>query len=454
MASRTLPGRFSLTAAPRPAAPAAWAIKPPSKPTVAVWFVYLMWFITLCDPQWFIASMTADIVLKMPTPLYGIMLLLVLFKLPRSWFPPFLAFILYTVVLIGPSLNRGYAIGVAKILVAFYVLAIGTLALLRSIPLSVPIVAAHMMYSYIWWVGFGVASGKVSWHHSVSNYDGYGPLMVIGIGSCYYFGQATKLKKERYLAYLTCMGCIVGMVSAFARGAVLAGGVVMVWMWLRSRHKIRTTVTGMVAIIALVIAGSLVKSRSEQGLGFFQEMATIANADNADATRGDRRALWSMATRVFYDHPILGVGANNFGPYAAQRFSAGEAEGAYNDNPATLYDRQLHSTYYQLLCEYGIVGSSIFLWMLWDFFARNRALRRRSFRASWTERSGGRLELHELSLGLECAMIAFLTSGFFYNQIFNIHWFYSIIAINTLLFYHAKPTGKAAGWRTSGATTA
>jgi hypothetical protein len=41
-------------------------------------------------------------------------------------------------------------------------------------------------------------------------------------------------------------------------------------------------------------------------------------------------------------------------------------------------------------------------------------------------------------LGLECAMVGFLATGVFYNQIFNVHWFYSLIAINTLLYYHAR----------------
>jgi O-antigen ligase len=428
-----------------------WSIFPTDKPTTTVAFVYLMWFVMLCDPQWWVAGVAFPPATKIPTPLYGVILLLVLFHPPKSWYPAFMAFILYTVALIPFAYNRGFSLNVAKMLVAFYVLALGSLALLRSIKLAVPIIAGFFMYSYLWWIAWGLKSGMVWWHPSLGNYDGYGPLVVMGIGSCYYFGVATNVPKERKLAYLAAILCIAAMVSSFARGAVLAGGLVMFWMWVRSQHKLRATVAGVVGVIGLVVAGSLVQGGGRRGesKNFFAEM--LSSADENDATRGDREVLWGLAWQVFKDHPVLGVGANNFGPYAAERFRPGETGGGYDDNPARLYDRQLHSTFMQILCEYGVVGSAIFLWMIGDFWMRNRRLRRKNFRATWAERSGGRLDLHALSLGLECAMLGFLATGFFYNQIFSVHWFYSIIAINTLLYYHARPAAKAPVLRQAGA---
>lgn len=414
-----------------------WTILPVLKPTQAVWFVYLMWFIILCDPQWWLADLTFGAVVRIPTLLFALMLVMVFMKQPRSWFPALLAFMVYTLVLIPLAYNRGYAIGVAKFLLAFYVLALASLSFLRNVRLSLPIIACSMMYSYLWWVGLGVLRGKVSWHPSLANYDGYGPLMCMGIGSCYYFGMATRAPKERLLAYLAAIGCIAGLVSSFARGAVLAGGLVMFWIWLRSKNKLATTAAGVVGMIGLVIAANTFQTRSEQGLGFFAEMMTVF--DKKDATTDDRAVLWALARREFAENPLIGVGANNFGPYAASRYRAGDVGGAYDENPQRLYERQLHSTFFQLLCEYGLIGCSIFVWMLIDFLRRNAQLRQKTFVKTWAEQSGGKLDLHSLSLGLECAMLGFLSSGLFYNQIFSVHWFYTILIINTLLWYHSRP---------------
>ncbi len=417
-----------------------WSILPPSKPTPTVWFVYLMWFVVLCDPQWWIASMTFGAFTRVSTLLFLVMLCVVAVHPPRAWFPPLMAFILFTLFVIPLAYARPYAVNVAKSLVAFYVLGIGSLALLRNVPLTVPIIAGQMMYSYIWWVVLGVAEGKVWWHPSLGNYDGYGPLMVIGIGSCYYFGLATPYKKERNLAFLVSLGCLTGMVSSFARGAVLAGGFVMLWIVLRSRHKLKAIGALLVGVVGLGIAGTVFGSsgRSEEGNNFFTEMATVVG--NKDGTRDDREVLWALARREYMEHPIVGVGANNFGPYAAQAFKVGDTGGGYDENPGRLYDRQLHSTFFQILCEYGTVGSAIFIWMLADFFIRNAALRRKAFQEAWAERCNGRLDLHPLSLGLEVALIGFLTTGLFYNQIFDVHWLYTILIINTLLYYHARPS--------------
>ena len=83
-------------------------------------------------------------------------------------------------------------------------------------------------------------------------------------------------------------------------------------------------------------------------------------------------------------------------------------------------------------------------WMLWDFFRRNRALRRPARVQLWTATSGGLLDLRYVSLGLESAMIGFLLTSYFYNQIFDINWFYTLLTLNALLFHLTRPNGRTA----------
>lgn len=86
------------------------------------------------------------------------------------------------------------------------------------------------------------------------------------------------------------------------------------------------------AAIVFGIVGSVIsgKRRSERGRNFFAEMAIIT-ADYDDATN-DRKVPWALARGVWRDNPVLGVGAENFGPYAAQSFAVGQTRGTYDEN--------------------------------------------------------------------------------------------------------------------------
>jgi len=51
---------------------------------------------------------------------------------------------------------------------------------------------------------------------------------------------------------------------------------------------------------------------------------------------------------------------------------------------------------------------------------------------AWNSEVGDKLELLPISIGIELLMISFLTTGFFYNQLY-VHWLYTTWVLNTLL---------------------
>jgi len=400
-------------------------------------FTYFLWFIVLGEPQWWIASLGPQLVLKVPTLLFAVLLLLTASKAPSRLFPPLLAFLLFTVLTLPFSYNRGLSLEVAKGVFANYVMAVATLTFVRSAREAVPIVWWGLLAQYVWWVGLGAKDGEVPWHPSYANYDGFGPMMVMGMASTFYVGMAAKDRRVRTLAFVAAAGCLIGLVSSFARGAVVSGAVVAVWVWIRSRHKLRTTVLGVAAAIVLVVSTSVFFSNVSRGdarTNFWAEMSTILDSGN-DATRSDREVIWGLAVRVFLQRPAFGVGPGCFGPYAAENLNLSSLGGYYGENPGRLWNKALHNTYYQILSEFGAVGSAIFLWMLWDFFKRNRALRKRERIGAWASRTDARLDLRYLSLALEASMVGFLTTAYFYNQIFDVQWFYTLLTINAMLYY-------------------
>jgi len=224
---------------------------------------------------------------------------------------------------------------------------------------------------------------------------------------------------------------------------VMSAGVVAVWIWIRSPNKLRSAALGAAAIMVLFISARVYQGAQsaiiagKASTNFWEEMGSTF--DPNEGTRQDRQVLWHLAVRVYAIHPILGVGPNCFGAYAADNFAPGTVGGAYNENPRTLWGRALHNTYYQILSEFGTVGAAIFLWMVWDFLRRNRKLRQPQRIRAWAVQTDGRLDLRCLSLGLEASMLAFLLTAYFYNQIFDVHWFYTLLTINALLFHLTRP---------------
>jgi O-antigen ligase len=129
--------------------------------------------------------------------------------------------------------------------------------------------------------------------------------------------------------------------------------------------------------------------------------------------------------------PFLGAGPGNFGSYAAEHLQPGEARGFYED-PAHLYGRSLHNIHVQVLAEQGLAGVVVFLSILVDFVRRNRVLRAKTAREHWDETAPGRPDIQSIALGLEAAMIGFLASGVFYDQLYTSS-FYSLVMLNFLL---------------------
>lgn len=426
---------------PGPTPPGSAVASPRREPARSpkLLFLYLLWFIVLFDAQWLAAQVVPPI-RQLPTALFGLFLPVLFTKRPTDWVKPMAALLIYAALMLPFAWNRIYALVPTKQLTLYYVLVLGTMSFVRTAKQATPILAMFFMWQYLWWVGLGAKAGLVGWHPAYANYDGYGPLMVLGMPLAVSFGLAVKSRKLKWLAFATAGGCVIGLVSSFARGAVVSGVLVVAWTWYRSRRKGPMTLALLGAAAVLVVATNVFfqgARRGEASGNFWTEMASITQQD--DATKEDRQILWDIAVMEFKSHPVFGVGANNFGPYAADHFEVGEVGGAYEENPRRLYDRAIHSTYFQILCEFGLTGTLILLWMLWDFYRRNRQLRSAPYDAAFRSRSDGALKLHQLALGLEAAMVGYLGTSVFYNQIFGVHWLFTLLAVNLLLHRLAKP---------------
>ena len=125
----------------------------------------------------------------------------------------------------------------------------------------------------------------------------------------------------------------------------------------------------------------------------------------ADSSAGARRLVWSMAYRMFLDHP-LGAGVANFRPMAASY------------NPVTAR-RDAHSTYLRCAAELGVPGLAVLMTMILNaYLYLYRARRLARF-------SPASLEVRWRAYALGTSIFIMLVCGIFMSQTYieEFWWF-------------------------------
>ncbi|HKW48437.1 MAG TPA: O-antigen ligase family protein [Gemmatimonadaceae bacterium] len=405
---------------------------------------YVLWIVILFDPQFLLASVHLTFALRVPLVLTVALAVSLVVKPGRGeWFIGMIAWLALMAIDMPFAYNRGVAMGPFRTMILFYLIGLSVVRGLRQ-PRSIDFIFFTLcVVQYLWWGGWGIHAGLVSWHPNLDNFDGYGPLMACGVGPAYYYACATRNRWKRRVSFVAAGMCIIGVVSAFARGSVLALVVTVGYIWLRSPNKKRATALIAVGLVLVAIAASLIDGTTrgdDTRANFWDEMSTMFD-DSAGSTGDDREHLWRAATIVFRQHPILGVGANNFGPAAVTLIAPGEIKGAaFADNPDMLYSRALHSNYFQLLSELGLAGVAIYTFMIGQFWLRSRFVLRTARSIDLSH--GGVPDPRNLALGLESGMVAYLVTGVFFNQIYTA-WFFCLLFANALLYHRAVAARRA-----------
>jgi O-antigen ligase len=335
--------------------------------------------------------------------------------------------------------NAGLARDALKTMLYMLVLFASTAALIDT-PARMFVILRIYFWHFIWFGVQGIPSGLVSWHPLLANEDSYGPLMVMAMPIAFFFGVGTTSPRWRWLARGTFLLAVLGLVTSFARGAALSAGVVLLFIIARSPRPGRALLGLLLAALVLLPIAALVVPLDE----YIAEIQSSAEGDDT------RTAIWGIAYTVFRSSPIYGVGAFNFGPVASQIVEPDptRVKGA---DPAQLYMLWTHNAAMQILAEEGVIGIVLWILMVLAFFRWNARLRRPDAVARWTALGGGAMDLRAVSLALEGAMIGWLASSVFYNQIY-LHWFWSLLTLSYTLALLVAPATERPGTTTRVAT--
>jgi probable O-glycosylation ligase (exosortase A-associated) len=157
-------------------------------------------------------------------------------------------------------------------------------------------------------------------------------------------GAVSARRAVQRLVFLALAGLFVAAVIASeSRGGFVGLAATCGAMLLLSRRR------GIV--LALLLVGAVVLAALAPA-EYWGEMETIL--DPTDPTRLERIRHWNLATAAWRDNPIFGVGPGNI-PWVVERYEVYDTQ-----LTRSLAGRAVHSLFFTLLAEYGIVGIALF----------------------------------------------------------------------------------------------
>lgn len=217
-----------------------------------------------------------------------------------------------------------------------------------------------------------------------------------------------------------CVGLGVLVVSAvvasFSRGGFVALAAVGIYCWIVTRHKLRN-----LAVLAVAAAAfMLLAPRS-----YLDEIRTIT--DTSEGTAETRQFLWETAYNIWLDHPVIGAGGGNFN-YLAGRYQPTDWEGRdYQER--SWAGTTVHSAYFQLLSEQGLVGIALAGFI---GIAHLRGIRRlrRDVRRHPGAAPDLRRDVEFYGASLSAAMIGYAVAGAFLSVAYYPYlWYFSGLAV-------------------------
>jgi O-antigen ligase len=292
----------------------------------------------------------------------------------------------------------------------------------------------YLVYLCVWGL---IGRGVVPWDNILNEEDAFGPLMCIGFGYGYQYYHTLRNSRIRGIALIGCFLSLAGVILSFARGAFLSLMVVVAYSVMKSRNVFRSVLLLALSMVVVFISAAVFFS----GDGFWKEMQSSTEGTSS-GTGFDRKVLWSVALKIFEDHPIIGVGPYNFGVAAVEYVGKVSDRGDRYSDPGQIWGRALHNGYFQILCEQGILGSFLFVLILIEFATTNYSMTGRMRRLEWNHKEGSETgygysirEYYYILIGIRVGMLAFLLNTFFYDIIYYT-WGWDLLIFNKLLHIH------------------
>lgn len=222
--------------------------------------------------------------------------------------------------------------------------------IISSLTVSSAIISAYGLFEYFFYPQ-QLGDGRLDSVFDPANYHAMlvGPIIVLAIG--FIFNQQTSRTWKFALGVFSAIN-IFALVFTFSYGGYLAvlGGLVLYGFLILNRAQKKKIIFGALIIFAIFI---ILASPTKK----FQDLFEFQERSSGHA----RLEIWQTSWLIFKEHPILGVGMNDF-------------EYHYRENlprvafpPLEWLVAQPHSLYLALLTQTGLLSFLTFLWLIIKF---------------------------------------------------------------------------------------
>lgn len=220
--------------------------------------------------------------------------------------------------------------------------------------------------------------------------------LIIGLSLYYYKGR-----KKIIMLFFSVLA-IAGVALTFSRGAALGLYISALFLSILKKNKLILTSLLLLLLISPFIMPKEVKDWAHQVN--YNPIIFMCNAD--------RISIYKNTLNMIKHHPLLGVGVNTFsGNYLKYKLPE-------PDNARTADSMYAHNNFLQMAGEIGLLGLSMFLWLLFKLFQKC-IQNYNSLKDNY---------LKVISLSLLACIIAFLINGLtetslYYSRVAMIFWY-------------------------------
>ena len=198
-----------------------------------------------------------------------------------------------------------------------------------------------------------------------------------------YLRQHTANRLIRYALIGAMFLTFAGAIGSYSRGAILALGAILGYLWLKSPMKI---ITGPALACAVAVGIMAMPAK------YMERLSTLENVMEDESFRG-RLDAWEVAWESAKDRP-LGAG-----------FDGPRQPVIWNEYLPERQARASHSIYFMVLGEHGFIGLGIYLMICavaWRNLQRVRKMAADKPEFAWAR---------DLGFALQVSMVGFLVGG-------------------------------------------
>lgn len=229
------------------------------------------------------------------------------------------------------------------------------------------------------------------------NAGDFGVAMCVVAPLAFYLIKAVKSKGLKAGGVIFFCAFAYSILRCGSRGAAVALFIMALFFWLKTSRKLQYSI--LILFFVIGFWGGAPEAWKKR---------FVAAADyQEDQTASQRLKLWEAGSKMFADHPLLGVGINNFNTNYARNYHATGEQGI---------PWAPHNIFVQAGSELGVLGLSSLLLTIFLVFRRNhetrRLYRQNSLKNSW---------IADFPHALDLSLIGYIVSGSFLTVLYYPH---------------------------------